>query len=69
MRVGSGKPKPRECISSHPPGTESDSSLITYGMPVQPVSAYRCVLPPELITIYKSDSDEEMVTAPASGDE
>jgi len=69
MRVGSGKPKSPARISSFPPGAESNSSLMTYAMPVQPVSAYHCILPPELITILKSDSDEEMVTAPASAEE
>jgi len=51
MRVGSGKPKSPECISSLPPGAESNLSLIMYATPVQPVSAYHCILPPELITI------------------
>jgi len=39
MWVGSGKPKSPECISSILPGAESDSSLMTYAMPVQPLSA------------------------------
>ena len=69
MRVGSGKPKSPERISSLLPGAESDSLLITYATLVQPVSAYHCILPPELITIKKLDSDEEMVTAPASAEE
>ena len=69
LRVGAGKPKSPECISSFPPGEESDSSLMTHATPVQPVSAYNCILPPELITIQKSDSDEEMATAPASAEE
>jgi len=51
MRVGSARPKSPERISSIPPGAESDSSLMTYATPVQPVSAYHCILPPELITI------------------
>jgi len=51
MRVGSGKPKSPERISSFPPGAESNLSLMTYATPVQPVSAYHCILPPELITI------------------
>jgi len=50
MRVGSGKPKSPERISSFPPGVESDPSLMMYATPVQPVSAYHCILPPELIT-------------------
>ena len=51
MRVGSGKPKSPERISSFPPGAKPDSSQMTYATPVQPVSAYHCILPPELITI------------------
>jgi len=51
MRVGSGKLKSPERISSLPPVPQSDFSLVTYAMPVQPVSAYHCILPPELITI------------------
>ena len=46
IRVGSGKPKAPEGISSLPPGTESNLSLITYSMPVQLVSADHCILPP-----------------------
>jgi len=51
MRVGSGKPKSPERISSFPPGAESVSSLMTYATPVQSVGAYHCILPPKLITI------------------
>jgi len=51
MRVGSARPKSPERISSIPPSADSDSSLMTYATPVQPVSAYHCILPPELITI------------------
>jgi len=69
MRVGSGKPKSPERISSLPPGTDSNSSLIMFATPVQPVSANYCILHPELITILKSDSDDEMVTAPAPAEE
>jgi len=50
MRVGSGKPKSPECISSLLPGAEYDSSQITYATPVQPGSTYHCILPPKLIT-------------------
>jgi len=50
MRVGSGKPKSPERISCLLPGAESDSSQITYATPVQPASAYHCILPPKLIT-------------------
>jgi len=39
MRVGSGKPKSPERISSFPPGAESDLLLMTHAKPVQPVSA------------------------------
>jgi len=39
MGVCTGKPKSPERISSLLPGTESDSSLITYATPVQPVRA------------------------------
>jgi len=69
MRVGSGKPKSQKCISSLPPGAESNSSLIKYVTPVRPVRTYHCLFPPEPITIYKSDSDKEMVIAPASAEE
>jgi len=51
MRVGSGKPKSPEHILSRPPGAGFDFSLDTYATPVQPVSTYHCILPPELITI------------------
>jgi len=50
-RVGSGKPKSPERISSFPPGVESDSSLMTYATRIQPVSTYHCILTPQLITI------------------
>jgi len=39
MRVSSGKPRSPERVTSLPPGAMSDSSLITYATPVQPVSA------------------------------
>jgi len=51
MKVGSGKLKSPERISSFPPGAESDLLLMTYATPVQSASAYHCILPPELITI------------------
>jgi len=69
QRVGSEKPKSPELISSLPSCAESDSSLMTYATPVQPVRAYHCILPPEVFTIQQSDSDEDMVTAPASAEE
>jgi hypothetical protein len=67
--VGSRRPKSLEHIYSFPPGVESDASLMTYATPAQPVSAYHCLLPAELIAIPKSDSDQDMVTAPASVEE
>jgi len=51
IRVDSGKPMSPGSISSLPPGAESDSLLMTYATPVQPVKAYHCIWPPELITI------------------
>jgi len=69
MRVGSRYSKWPERITSLSPSVESDSSLITFATPVQPVSTYHCILPPDLITFYESDSNEEMVTAPASAEE
>jgi len=58
-----------ERISPLPPGMASDLSQIKYATPVEPVRLYHCILSPKLITIWKSDSDEEMVTAPASAEE
>ena len=51
MRLGSRKPQSPECISSLPPGAESDSFQIQYVIPVEPVRFYQCILPPKLITI------------------
>jgi len=50
MGVGSEKPKSAERIVSLTAGAEFNSSLITYVTPVEPVSSYHCILPPELIT-------------------
>ena len=67
--LGAGKPQPPELISSLPPGAPSELSQINYVMPLEPVTFYHCILPPELSTILISHSDEDMVTAPVSAEE
>jgi hypothetical protein len=69
MWLGPGKPQSTMSIPCLVPATEPDSSLIQIGQPVELVSFDPCICGPRQITIYISDSDEEMVTAPASADE
>ena len=69
MWLGPGKPQSNMSIPCLVPATEPDSSLVQIGQPVELVSFDLCICGPQQITIYISDSDEEMVTAPASPDE
>jgi hypothetical protein len=69
MRVGSGMPQSDTCIPGLGPTTEVDSSPMVNAKPIEPVSIYPCTTPPQLITIWISDLDQEMVTAPASVEE
>jgi len=69
IRPGSGKPQSNKRIHSLPPCLVRNSSLITHAMSVGPISFYPCILPPQQITIQKSESDEEMETAQAVPEE
>ena len=66
MRLGSWKPHTHKRIPVLPSDTAPDSSMIKISQLVEPGSPYRCILCSNLGTIWKSDSDEEMVTAPGS---
>jgi hypothetical protein len=66
MRLGSEKPQSYKFIPVLSPGMATDSIPIQDANPVEPVSFYFCMKHPKLIAIYKSDTDEDMVTAPAS---
>jgi len=51
MRLGSGKPKSDTSIPSLAPATEVDSLPMLNAKPIEPVSIYPCIKPPQLITI------------------
>jgi len=48
---GSGKPKSNKSISGYVPAAMPDSSLIQNAKPVELVSVYLSILPPQQITI------------------
>jgi len=58
-----------ERILSVPPAAAPDSTMIPISKHVETVSFNPCIWHPMRITIRKSDSDEDMVTAPASIEE
>jgi hypothetical protein len=66
MRLGSEKPQSHEFILLIFPVAEPDSTPIPGTKPVEPVSIYPYVKNRKIITINKSDTDEDMVTAPTS---
>jgi len=69
MGLGSEKPRADNHIVSSMPNAVPNSLQREIVTPVQPVSIYPSVMRGWLITLEKSDSDEDMVTAPASPEE
>jgi len=65
MRLHPDKPQADNHIVPPKAAVVPDSSQIEITKPVQPVSFYPCITSPKLITIWISDSDEDMLTAPA----
>ena len=49
--LSSGKAQSDRDVASHAPGPEPDSSLIPNAKPVERISCYPCIMPPQLITI------------------
>jgi hypothetical protein len=68
MRVGLAKSQADNHIVAPIPAVVPNSSQTEFAKPVQPVSLYRCILHSKLITTQISDSDKDIVTAPASPD-
>lgn len=66
IRVGSWTPVSDSGIPVHSPATNSDSLSTQNVNPVEPISFYSSILPPQRITIWKSDSHDEMVAAPVT---
>jgi len=66
MRLGSENPQSHQYIQVFSPDAATDSMPIQDAKPVEPVSFYPCMKHAKLIPIQKSDTDEDMVTAPAS---
>ena len=66
MRLGSENSQSHKFILVLSPGMATDSMPIQDPNPVEPVSFYPCLKHPWLITIQKSDTDEDMVMAPVS---
>jgi len=66
MRLRSEKPQWHKFIPVLSPGMATNSITIQDANPVEPVSFYTCMKHPTLITIWKSDTKEDMVTAPTS---
>jgi len=68
IRLGFGKPRWDTNLADLEHAAEHDSLPIPNGKPVEPVSFYPCILPPQQITMLKLDSDEEIVTLPGSSE-
>jgi len=66
MKQGAEKPQSQTDQGSVLPDVVANSSLIENAKPVEPISFDPQISRPKLITIYKSDLNEEMVMAPAS---
>jgi hypothetical protein len=66
MRLGSGKRQSATCIPSFVSATEVDPSPMLNAKSLEPICIYPCIKPRQLITLWISDSDEEMVMARAS---
>jgi len=69
IRLGSENPQSGTGIPSRVPAAELNLSPLLKAMPVEPVYCYPCISPPQVITIWLSDSGEDMVTALASAEE
>jgi hypothetical protein len=65
MMLGLEKPQSHQFIPLFSPVAEPDSTPILDTKPVEPVSFFPCIKYPLSITILKSDTDSDMVTAPA----
>jgi len=68
IRLGSEKPQSHKFTLVLSPSMVIDSILIVDVNSVEPVSIYPCMKDPNLITILKLDTDEDMVIAPSSPD-
>jgi len=66
MRLGLWKLQPHIRIPSLPPAPMTNWSPMQQSKHDESVSFNRCILRPKLISIYKLDSHEDIVTAPAS---
>jgi len=64
MSLGSEKQRSHKRKAYCPPDAAPDFSQLNTLKLVERVCFYSCILPPQLITIQKSDANEEMVTAP-----
>jgi len=65
----SGKLQSSTSIFGLAPAAKPDSSVIQECKPVELVTLYHCIERPKPITRWKSDSDEDMMTAPVSAEE
>jgi len=65
MRQGSRETRTHECIPSRPVALMPDWSPIQKSNHLYLISINPCISRPKLITILKSDSDEDMRRAPA----
>jgi len=69
MRLDCGKPQLATWIAGLAPATELHLSPMWKAKPVELLSCDHVRGPPQLITVWKSDSDGDMLTAPASSEE
>jgi len=68
-RLESGKAQSNTSIPGLAPAAEPDSSLILNVKSVEHRIFCPCMMRPQLITIQKSDFDEDMVLAPGSSED
>jgi len=66
LSLGSRTLQTHEHVLSLPAAPMPDWSQIQQSKHVEPVSVNPCISHPKLINIWKSDSDEDLVTAPGS---
>jgi len=66
MRLGPQKPQLDKYLPGLSADVVPDSTIIQDAKPVDPVGVYPCIMHPCLITISKSDTDKDVVMAPAS---
>jgi len=64
--LGSSKPQSNTCISGLAPAVKPDSSPIESVKPVELVNFHPCIQPPQRITTYILDSDEDTVMSAES---